>query len=137
GARGGGEGMTMDDERETDTRFDEAFRAWAARPPARPASAAAREIRGRLTARPGTARPLLGGWAWATAGVLVVAAGLGGLLRFGGSGPGAEAPPAASATLPAAAPLGDGEVLIWLDAETPLFMTFAPPPGGRSAGGGT
>lgn len=132
----------MDDERETDARFDEAFRAWAARPPDRPPAAAAREIRARITSRPHTARPGNAwppryGWAWATAGVLVLAVGLGGLLRLGRSGPGTEAPPAAIAALPATAPLGDGEVLIWLDAETPLFMNFAPPPGGRSAGGGT
>jgi len=139
--------MTMDDERETDARFDEAFRAWAARPPDRPPAAAAREIRARITARPDIARPDTArprtawppryGWAWATAGVLVLAVGLGGLLRIGRSGPGTEASPVASAALQAAAPLGDGEVLIWLDAETPLFMNFAPPPGGRSAGGGT
>ncbi|MCZ7652138.1 MAG: hypothetical protein M5U13_13635 [Thermoanaerobaculia bacterium] len=132
----------MDDERETDARFDEAFRAWAARPPDRPPAAAAREIRARITAHPNTARPGTAwppryGWAWATAGVLVVAVGLGGLLRIGRSGSGTEASPVLSATLPAAAALGDGEVLIWLDAETPLFMTFAPPRGGRSTGGGS
>lgn len=127
----------MDDERDPDARFDDALRTWAARPPHRPPTAAAREIRARLTAHPTSAWPPRHGWAWATAGALVVAVGLGGLLRLGRSGPGTEAPPVASAAVPAATPLGDGEVLIWLDAETPLFMTFAPPRGGRSTGGGS
>ena len=39
--------------------------------------------------------------------------------------------PSAPPPLVEAQPLGAGEVLIWLDAETPLYMTFEAPPASR------
>jgi len=65
----------------------------------------------------------------ATAALLVIAVAVG--VRQPGPAPEATpeaAPPRASA------PLGAGQALIWLDAETPLYMTFEAPqpaPGDR------
>ena len=123
-------------------RFDSELRAWAARPTTRPPAAAARQIAARIAGRPVPAPRFHPGWAWSAAG-LAAAVGIAGLLRFGGA-PRAGLPPAPSsqsATLmppqPGAAALAEGQVLIWLDPETPLYMNFAPPAGERKSGGGS
>jgi len=66
----------------------------------------------------------------ATAALLVIAVTVG--VRR--QGPIPEATPRAAPPPLASAPLGAGQALIWLDAETPLYMTFETPqaaPGDR------
>jgi hypothetical protein len=101
-------------------RFEQAFRAWAERPtrlsPEQASHAvveAARQRRRRGTAR----RTLL-----AAAALGAVALTLG--IQSDGRQP-APTPPPAVRLEPA--PLDAGQVLIWLDQETPLYMTFEAP----------
>ena len=114
----------MDEDRDPVKRFEEAFRAWAERPPrlspeeaGRQVIEAARQRRRRTLTR----RALL-----AAAAVLTLVA-LPGIRRD------PTAPPSAPSAPPLVEPrpLGAGEVLIWLDAETPLYMTFEAPPVSR------
>jgi len=115
------------DERDRVDEFEGALVAWAERPPRRSPEEAGRrvvEAARQRQRRSRAVRALL-----ATAALVVLALTLG-LPREGpvpgGSPP--EAPPLASA------PLGAGQALIWLDAETPLYMTFEAP--GTAPGGG-
>jgi hypothetical protein len=122
-------------------RLDEALRALAARPPAVTPAAAARGIAARIEGLGRRAPRLRPAWAW-TAATVLVAGGIAVLLRVGqpppaGSDPVVGAREPAGAGLSLAGTLADGEVLIWLDAETPLYMSFAPPARARDDGGGS
>lgn len=103
--------------------FDEALRAWAARPPETPPEEAARRLLGRLPRRRAGASPSRT-VAWLAAACLV--ATLGATLFVLDRGPEPERPPAGEA--PAAAPVPvapPGDVLvIELDPETTLYMNL-------------
>jgi len=131
----------MADHEEPMERLEEALRELAARPPAVTPAAAAREIAARIESRGRRTPRLRPAWAW-TAATVLVTGGIALLLRVGdtppaGSDPVAGARAPAGAGLSPAGTLADGEVLIWLDAETPLYMSFAPPAGARDDGGGS
>ncbi len=130
----------MADDRDPMERFDTELRAWAARPTTRTPASAAREIAARIAGGPAPRPRFHPAWAWTAAG-LAAAVGIASWLRFGGA-PRAGLPPAPTGRSVAPAPLdpgaealGDGQVLIWLDPETPLYMSFAPPAGERKPGG--
>jgi len=116
------------DERDRVSEFEDAWRAWAGRPARRSPGAAARnvlEAARRRRRRRRTARTLL-----ATAALVLIALTLG-VWR---ERPHPEVTPSAPPPL-ATVPLAPGQALIWLDDETPLYMTFEAPdtaPGGRS-----
>jgi hypothetical protein len=107
--------------------FEGALKEWAERPARRSPEEAGRrvlEAARRRQRRRRTVRTLL-----ATAALLVIAVTLG--VRR--QGPVPEATPEAPPPL-ASASLEAGQALIWLDAETPLYMTFEAPetaPGDR------
>lgn len=124
----------MADEKDPMERFDDDLRAWSARPATRTPAAAARQIAARIEGGPAPRPRLHPAWAWTAAG-LAAAVGIAGLLRVGGAPP--AAPPGLAPASPetAAGTLPDGQVLIWLDPETPLYMSFAPPAGERNPGG--
>jgi cytochrome c-type biogenesis protein CcmH/NrfG len=107
------------DERDRVDEFEGAWKAWAERPARRSPPEAGRrvlEATRRRQRRRRTVRTLL-----ATAALLAIALTVG--LHQQVPTPEPAAPPLASA------PLKAGQALIWLDAETPLYMTFeAPPP---------
>jgi len=117
----------VEDERDRVSEFERAWKAWAERPARRSPQDAGRrvlEAARQRRRRTRAVRTLL-----ATAALLVIAVTLG--VRRPSPVP--EHTPEAAPPL-ASAPLGAGQALIWLDAETPLYMTFeAPPeaPGGR------
>jgi len=103
-------------------RFDEALRVWADQAPQTPADEAARQVMSRLPER------RRGGWfAGSPLRLATAGAGLALLLMIGW------------ATLPespvrlfaseemALPPLPDDVVLLWLDSETPLYLTVATP----------
>ena len=116
----------MGEERDRVEEFEGALKEWAERPARRSPPEAGRRVveAARRRQRRGRAiRTLL-----ATAALFVIAVTLG--VRR--EGPVPEATPAAAAPR-AAAPLGAGQALIWLDAETPLYMTFEAP--GTAPGG--
>ncbi len=115
----------MGEERDRLEEFERAWKAWAERPSRRSPGDAGRrvvEAARRRRRRSRAIRALL-----ATAALVVLAL----TLEVRRERPGPEA------TTPALAPahLGPGQALIWLDDETPLYMTFEAPepaPGGRS-----
>lgn len=132
----------MTDDRDPMDRFDAELRAWAGQPPARPPAAAAHEIAARIEGRRAPAPRFHPGWAWTAAG-LAAAVGIAALLRVGDTPPASLAPTAPSIAAGVAprhaggTTLAEGQVLIWLDPETPLYMNFAPPAGERNPGGGS
>lgn len=100
-------------------RFDEAFRAWARRPPRTPARRAAERVVARLDrgrARSALSLPPFRLSAAAAALALAIAA------AWFVSRPGPV--PNDSVARP---PLEEHVVLLWLDPETPLYLTVAPP----------
>jgi ferric-dicitrate binding protein FerR (iron transport regulator) len=116
------------EERDRVEELERAWKAWAERPGRRSPEEAGRrvvEAARQRQRRARTVRTLL-----ATAALLAIAVTLG--IQRQGPLPRAT-PPAASAAPVAPAPLGAGQALIWLDAETPLYMTFEAP--GAAPGG--
>lgn len=116
-------------------RFEERWREWSHRPPRQDASQAAHRVMTRLDERSSVSSSErgFGSWTWrlaAAAAVLVLATGL--WLLLPGlppsiSGPASQPPEGLETTETPV--MGDGVVLMWLDADTPLYMTFAPPQG--------
>jgi hypothetical protein len=101
-------------------RFDEALRVWANQVPQTPADEAARQVLARLPER------RRGGWLTgsqlrlATAGVVLAL-----LLVIGWATlPQSPVPLSASEEL-AQPPMSEDVVLLWLDSETPLYLTVA------------
>jgi len=114
----------MDEDLDPVDRFERALKAWAERPPrVSPEQASRRVVEAarRHRRRTLTRRALL-----AAAAVLAVVAIPG--IRQDRTVP--DTAPTAAARVEAQ-PLGAGEVLIWLDAKTPLYMTFEAPPAPR------
>ncbi len=110
-------------------RFEEAWRKWTARPTRQsPSEGAARIvelIRGRQRRRQRV-------WAYAAAAVLL--AGIAVAVHWTGL-PVPSAPPPPAAAVGEAPSLGQGEVLMWIDKDTPLYMTFQPPEADQGKGG--
>jgi len=119
----------MDDERSREERFDDALREWAARPPRLAPAAAARAVAARVAPR--RSQPFRPAWALAAAAAVVLAVGSLVTVRALRQ----PAAPVAGGAVPAAPILGENQVLIWLDEETPLYMTFAAPGDGAARGG--
>ena len=111
----------MKEDRSQEERFDQALREWAARPPRRSPAEAAQAVAAAVAARPAHRRLAVG---LAAACVLAVGA----VLAVRGLHSNRVAREAG--TVLAAPVLRDGQVLIWLDHETPLYMTFAAPGNG-------
>jgi len=119
--------------------FTDAWRRAATRPPERTPEAAARQVLARLEADAGGRwrrrlmqhRALL---RWAAAALLLALALGWSASRVRRAGVPATPPPAVAA---APLPLDDGVVLLWLDDDTPLYLTLAPPPRGTDHDGGT
>ncbi len=112
----------MGEERDRIEEFERALKSWAERPARRsPEEAGRRAVEGaqQRQRRIRSVRTLL-----ATAALLAIAVTLG--IQRQGPVPQAT-PPAASPAPVAPPPLGAGQALIWLDAETPLYMTFEAP----------
>ncbi len=111
--------MDSIEDRRREERFINAWRNWAQQPPRRPPAEAAANVAGRLSKRP-RSQP----WWVLAAAVIVLAVALAvhwttvsRRTPHAGVGNGAHE----------ISPLGEGEVLIWLDEKTPLYMTFQPP----------
>ncbi len=115
--------MTRIGEPDRERDFEDRWREWASHPPHRSPASAARAVRTRLS-RPPAPR----WWLPAAAAALAVTALLS-VRSLGPPGPVPASLPLAGAE--ATPPLGDGEVLIWLDKDTPLYMTYQQPSGGN------
>jgi len=101
-------------------RFIEAWRHWARRPPTRSPAEAAAAVSRRLPLR----RQRRYWWGLAAAAALTVTVAL---AVYWSISVRRASPPGATINLQETTPLGNGEVLIWLDEQTPLYMTFQPP----------
>ncbi|MEM8994265.1 MAG: hypothetical protein AAGF23_05680 [Acidobacteriota bacterium] len=115
--------------REPMDRFDDALKAWAGKPPRRTPRDAARDVLRRLPdgprRRPSPPRRRV--WAWTGANVAAAAALVAIVgLRF------APAPyPTSVASAPRALeapPLPEDVILMWLDSETPLYLSVPSSP---------
>ena len=114
--------MKGDSERDAEQRFVREWRAWLDRPPRQPPRAAAARVSAALGNRRRGFRPA---WSVATAvASLVLVASVALFLSRDRPRP-AVTPNTAS--VPSADSLKPGEVLIWLDADTPLYMHFQSP----------
>jgi hypothetical protein len=113
-------------------RFAAAWKRRTERPPSLSPQAAAARVRARLDGRARQRR--LRRWQLATAGLVTAAALLAAVVFLptwgpgGGPGAGAVRTAASAGTVDAAATPSEGEVLLWLDPETPLYLTLTPPP---------
>jgi hypothetical protein len=106
-----------------DSRFLEAWEKWAGRGTRLSPATAAGRIRSRLA---GPERHFRCVYAAAATALICVSAGLTYIWLI--SQPPAPGPAAISQQI---TPLGEGEVLMWLDDQTPLYMNFQPPRGSR------
>ena len=102
-------------------RFEDEWKAWARRPLRTGASDAARRLRERLE-EPVRRRSPTRGWLAAAATVALAALGL-----WTSWPPGHAPDTPGTVGLVEPQPLPPGVVLIWLDVETPLYMTLTPP----------
>ena len=108
-------------ERTPEGRFEKAWKKWAARPTRLSSSEAATRVGMMIRERQARRRPV---WAYAAAAVFLMAIGI--AIQWSRlSTPPPSAQPAA--VVQGAPQLGQGEVLIWLDRDTPLYMTFQEP----------
>jgi len=122
------------DERRGWRAFEDAWRRAADRPPRLAGSAAARRVVARLEPPPRRRAALRWAAAAGLAAVLALAVALGWWdSRRSESLLAPETVAAAEAPLP----LDDGVVLLWLDDETPLYLTLTPPRSGAAQTGGT
>ena len=116
--------MSQTNSHDPEDRFVEAWKKWARRPPKQSPAEAAAAVSRRLPAR----QERRYWWALAAAAALTVTIALAfhwsDFVRRAGS-------PGANVSRQDATPMGNGEVLIWLDEETPLYMNFQPPENGQ------
>jgi hypothetical protein len=111
-------------------RFDAAFRKWTERPPRLSPGAAAARVASLIRERRPRRQPrwALGAAAAALFAVVAVA------IHWATLSTTPPVPPVVVAVQETPR-LGEGEVLMWLDKDTPLYMTFQPPAEDRGKGG--
>jgi hypothetical protein len=114
--------MIWPDKKSPEERFDEALKAFAARTP-RQAPAEAAAIISRQIRQPRQYR--ITDWALTTAAACLLAA-VGTTLLWKTP---RDLSTDSSPLYAGVQPLSQGEVLLWIDEETPLYMTFQPPDG--------
>ena len=100
--------------------FEEVWKRWSARPPRLSAEEAAALVASRIRQRPVRRQP---NWYLAAAAVVLLAL-VGTVAIWRPVRTPTESQPASQQ---ASLPLGKGEVLIWIDEQTPLYMTFQAP----------
>ncbi len=105
---------------EIEKKFEEAWNRWVARPPRQSPAEAALRVARRACERPARRLPV---WLYpAAAAVVILISGIT-LLRIDK----AVVAPSDRPSIQETVPLGEGQVLIWLDRNTPLYMTFQNP----------
>lgn len=115
--------MRPHDDDGLDSRFLDAWEKWAGRKTRLSPAAAAGRIQSRLTKPQRHFR-----WVYAAAAAALICASAGLTYLWVISQAPVSGPASISQQI---APLGEGEVLMWLDEQTPLYMNFQPPRGSR------
>jgi len=105
--------------------LEDRWKSWAERPPRTSPEDAARQVLARLDDGERRRAPRMWRGTWLAAAAAVLLAVAVGLFAPHLPSPQTSSPRTAEVAAP---PLDDGVVLIWLDSETPLYMSFAPPP---------
>lgn len=103
-------------------RFDEAFKSWAEQPASTPGDEAAQHVVARLPERRG-----LRWFAGSQLRLAAAAAGLALVLVVGWATRPQSPDPVALAQEVSLPLLQENVVLLWLDDQTPLYLTLAPP----------
>lgn len=115
---------------DTNDQLQRLWREWATRPPQKSPQQAALEVAAMVAVRRRRDRPMH--WLVAAAAAMVLTCGGIIVYRHG-------SPPISSELVTGTTQgsrLGEGQVLIWLDDETPLYMTFQTVnPSGATPGG--
>ena len=119
--------MKTPEDDDLDRRFAEAWKNWAGKPPQKSPAAASAEVMAGIRRR-ASEHPW--GRSLAAAAALLLAVGAAGLWQ-----PWRKTPVTRPAGLEEMVPMGKGEVLIWLDEQTPLYMTFQAPAEEQGNGG--
>ena len=119
----------MRDEERLDDWLEREWREWAERPPRKSPQQAAQEVAQRLTEEP---RGRQSRWLLLAAAAMILCCASLALFWHRAPGVGPEIGPveAAGKVVP------EGQVLMWLDEETPLYMTFQPTVLGEEENGG-
>jgi hypothetical protein len=121
--------MSPPERKAPEEQFEDAWKRWAQSPPRQsPADAAAR-VRAMIEQRKRRRQPP---WLFAAAAALVATIAL--TVHWARLSPPTVAPQP-PAGIQAAPQLGEGQVLMWIDDKTPLYMTFQPPEGQPANGG--
>jgi len=116
-------------EENPEDRFEKVWRKWVRRSTRQSPAEAAARVGALIRERPGRRQPI---WAYAAAAVLLVAISV--AVHWSGM-PNQPAPAPQTSSAQKEPQLGQGEVLMWLDEDTPLYMTFQPPEAGETKGG--
>jgi hypothetical protein len=116
--------MYPHEEEKPDNHFLEAWKEWSGRAPRLSPKQAAAQVRSRLE-RQEARHP---GWLYAAAAIVMLSLSAGTTYLWISGG--LLVPPPSPVTQQLA-PLGEGEVLMWLDDKTPLYMNFQSPRGPR------
>ena len=110
--------------------FEDAWKRWAHSPPRQSPGEAASRIRSMIEQRRRRRQPA---WLYAAAAAVLVAT-VALMLHWARLAP-PTIPSQPPAVVQAPPQLGEGQVLMWIDDKTPLYMTFQPPEGQPAIGG--
>ncbi len=109
--------MNLRDDQTPEQPFEEAWKLWVERPTQQTPAEAAARIAGLMRTGRQRRRPF---WMYAAAAAVLLAAI--GIMRM--QFPRRAAPDPTVQSIQEAVPLGEGQVLLWLDSDTPLYMTY-------------
>jgi hypothetical protein len=103
--------------------FDQVFKSWAERLPETPPNQAAAQVVGQLTEQGGNTLFVGSRMRFAAAAATLMLAVVVGWMTLRPEPP-AAVPATTEVALP---PLEENVILLWLDEQTPLYLTVAPP----------
>jgi ferric-dicitrate binding protein FerR (iron transport regulator) len=113
--------MNLPEKPETEKRFEEEWKRWLERPQRQAPAEAAAKIAQLARERRPRRRPV---WLYAAAAALFIGlVGITTVLKLSDS----KVPEPSVKTVQETIPLGEGQVLLWLDSDTPLYMTYRHP----------
>jgi ferric-dicitrate binding protein FerR (iron transport regulator) len=122
--------MNPPEHKSPEEQFEDAWKKWAQLPPRQSPAEAASRVRSMIEQRRRQRQPP---WLFAAAAAVLVAA-IALTVHWVRLSP-QTVPSQPAAVLQETPQLGEGQVLMWIDDDTPLYMTFQPPEGQQARGG--